>query len=50
MYSEYEQYTKITYQALDLLDVKQFLKKGAEPRDILWAIEDYIDDDDGEDV
>ena len=50
MYSTYEQCTKITYQALDLLNVKQFLKKDAEPRDILWAIEDYMDDGDGEEV
>lgn len=50
MYSTYEQCTKITYQALDLLNVKQFLKKDTEPRDILWAIEDYIDDGDGEEV
>lgn len=50
MYSVYEQCINITNQALDLLNVKQFLKKDTEIRDVRWAIEDYIDDGDGEDV
>ena len=50
MYSTYEQCINITKQALDLLDIKKFLIKDKETRDIRWAIEDYIDDGDGEDV
>lgn len=50
MYSTYKQGINITHQALNLLDIKKFLIRNKEPQDIRWAIEDYIDDGDGEDV
>lgn len=46
----YTESIEICEKALDLLNVKQFLKKDAEPHDILWAIEDYINDGNREEV
>lgn len=46
----YTESIEICEKALDILDIKQFLTSGAEVRNIMHAIEDYVEDGDGEDV
>ena len=41
---------EITEEALNMLDIKNFLQQGVDLYDIIWDIRDYIDDGDGEDV
>lgn len=49
-YSDYKQGIIITEQALDLLDIKQFLLHGKEVYEVMHMIEDYIGDGDGRDI
>ena len=46
----YTESIEICEKALDILNIKQFLLIGEEVYDIMHAIEDYIEDGDGEDV
>lgn len=46
----YTESIEICEKALDILDIKQFLLIGEEVYDIMHAIEDYVDDGDGEDI
>ena len=46
----YKESIEITEKALDILDIKKFLIKDKEPHGIMWDIDDYIINTNGEDA